>query len=70
MHLLAALIKQIDMPGSAAQISFEIKNGDARSMMQMLNNIVPAGSPTAGPGRCGRGILARAAAVLRRPADQ
>ena len=49
MDLLAALIKQIDKPGSAAQIKvFGIENGDARSMMQMLNSIVPAGSPTAG----------------------
>ena len=71
MDLLAALIKQIDTPGSAAQIKvFRIVNGDARSMVQMLNNVVPAGTAHRGPGRRGRRILARAAAIHRRSADQ
>jgi type II secretion system protein D len=42
MELLDALIKQLDVVGSSAQIKvFRIENGDAASLVQMLRSLLP-----------------------------
>lgn len=42
MELLAALIQQLDSPGTVAQIKvFRIQNGDANAMIQMLRALLP-----------------------------
>ena len=42
MDLLDALIKQLDVVGSSAQIKvFRIENGDAASLVQMLRSLLP-----------------------------
>jgi type II secretion system protein D len=49
MDLLAALIRQLDTPGAAAQIKvFRIVNGDANAVATMLRSLVPTGG-AAGP---------------------
>lgn len=43
MELLAALIQQLDSPGTVAQIKvFRIQNGDANAMIQMLRALLPS----------------------------
>ncbi len=50
MDLLMALIEQLDSPTGVAQINvFEIVNGDANSLIQMLRNLLPSQAGTAGP---------------------
>ena len=42
MELLEALVKQLDVVGSTAQIKvFRIENGDAASLVQMLRSLLP-----------------------------
>ena len=50
MDLLAALIEQLDTPTAVAQIKvFEILNGDANSLIDMLRTLLPAEAMVAGP---------------------
>lgn len=43
MDLLDALVKQLDVVGSSAQIKvFRVENGDAASLVQMLRSLLPA----------------------------
>lgn len=43
MDLLEALVKQLDVVGSSAQIKvFRVENGDAASLVQMLRSLLPA----------------------------
>jgi len=50
MDLLAALIEQLDSPTAVAQIKvFEIVNGDASSLIEMLRTLLPAETMVAGP---------------------
>ena len=50
MELLAALIRQLDTPGAAAQIKvFRIVNGDATAVANMLRSLIPTGGPPGPP---------------------
>lgn len=50
MELLAALIRQLDTPGAAAQIKvFRIINGDATAVANMLRSLIPTGGPPGPP---------------------
>jgi len=50
MPLLAELIEQLDSPTGVAQIKvFEILNGDANSLIEMLRTLLPAETMVAGP---------------------
>lgn len=50
MELLAALIRQLDTPGAAAQIKvFRIVNGDATAVANMLRSLIPVGGPPGPP---------------------
>ncbi len=50
MELLAALIRQLDAPGAAAQIKvFRIVNGDATAVANMLRALIPTGGPPGPP---------------------
>ncbi len=54
MDLLAALIKQLDVPSGVAQIKvFNIVNGDATRMVEMLRALMPAEAMIAGPALAG-----------------
>jgi len=61
MDLLAELIEQLDSPTGVAQIKvFEILNGDANSLIEMLRILLPAEAMVAGPqlaGAEGEGTL-------------
>jgi len=50
IELLAALIEQLDSPTAIAQIKvFEVVNGDANSLIEMLRTLLPAETLVAGP---------------------
>jgi len=50
MDLLAILIEQLDMPSAVAQIKvFQITNGDAASMVEMLRSLLPSTIDEPGP---------------------
>lgn len=50
MDLLMALIQELDSPTGIAQINvFEIVNGDANSLIQMLRTLLPSQPGVAGP---------------------
>jgi general secretion pathway protein D len=50
MDLLAALVRQLDSPGTVAQIKvFRIINGDANALIRMLRTLLPAPAAVGGP---------------------